>query len=76
MEITDEQIAAIFGASPFVARRKIDKSGYEVLQQTNEDWLDTVGTDEDFQHCGDFQTEEEAVTVQQRLHVRWVLRGV
>ena len=73
MKITDELIDAIFGDSPFVARRKIDKSAYEVVQQTNDDWREVIGTDEDFKHWGDFETFEEAQTMMQRLHVRWVL---
>lgn len=73
VKITNEQIDAIFGESPFVARRKIDKSGYEVVEQTNEDWREVIGTDDDFKHWCDFTTFEEAQVIQRRFHVRWVL---
>lgn len=75
MEVSDEQIDAIFGPSPFIARRKIDKSGYEVRQQTNPDWRDVIGTNEDFVHHGDFDSQEAADKAMRRLHVRWVLNG-
>ena len=73
MDITNEQIDAIFGESPFVARRTIDKTRYEVVQQTNDDWREVIGTDDDFKHHGYYQTHDEATTAQRRLHVRWVL---
>jgi hypothetical protein len=75
MKLTDGQIDAIFGDSPFVARRTMDKSRYEVVQQTNSDWRDVVGTNEDFKHCGYFKTSEKADIARQRMHVRWVLCG-
>lgn len=73
IDLTDEQIDAIFGRSPFIARRKMDKSGYEVVQMINADWREAVGVDDDFRHCGDFATDLEALTAKRRLHVRWVL---
>lgn len=73
MNITDEQIDAIFGDSPFIARRTLDKTRYEVVQKTNADWRETIGTDDDFKHLGYYQTQDEATTAQRRLHVRWVL---
>ncbi len=73
--LTDEQIEAIFGDSPFIARRKMDKSAYEVVQQTNIDWRDCIGTEDDFKHHGEFATESEARVARQRLHVRWLLEA-
>ena len=73
MKLTNAQIDAIFGDSPFIARRKMDKSAYEVVQQTNADWREVIGNNNDFKHHGDFPTAEAARTAMQRLHVRWVL---
>ena len=73
MKLTNEQIDAIFGDSPFIARRKMDKSAYEVVQQTNDDWREVIGNDDDFKHHGDFRTADEARAAMQQLHVRWVL---
>jgi hypothetical protein len=70
MDISDEQIDAIFGDSPYCARRTMDKTRYEVIRQTNADWRDVI--DEDPEHCGFFSTYDEAETVRRRRHVRFV----
>ena len=72
MQITDEQIDAIYDESPFIARRRMDKSGYEVVQMMNDDWREVI-TNDPPKHCGYFATYEDAETAQRRLHVRWVL---
>ena len=73
MNITDECISLIFGDSPFIASRTADKQYYEVVQQTNADWREVIGLNEDFSHRGFFQSYEEAKIHQRRLHVRWAL---
>lgn len=71
MDITDEQIDAIFGCSPFVARRTLDKSKYEVIQALNDDWREVISDER--KHCGYFSSYEDAEAARRRLHVRWVL---
>jgi hypothetical protein len=74
MNITDEQIDAIFGDSPFIARRTIDKRQYEVIEALNDDWREVITNDEP-RHHGFFRSYDEAETVRRQMHVRWVLRG-
>jgi len=74
MNITDDQIDAIFDDSPFVARRTMDNCQCEVIEALNDDWREVITNDEP-RHHGYFQSYDEAVTVMRRLHVRWVLRG-
>lgn len=71
MSLTDDQIDAIFGDSPFIVRRTTDKSRFEVVE--NKLWPDAVS--EVFEHHGYFATHDDAETAQRRLHVRWVLDG-
>jgi len=75
MNITDKQIDAIFGDSPFMARDKwesgISEKDYEVVEQQNDDWRVCISNDEP-KHHGYFDTYEEAKEVRRRLHVRWV----
>jgi hypothetical protein len=70
IELTDEQIDAFFGPSPFIARRRMDKSCYEVVEQTNEDWRECMRS---VVSHGNYATAEEADIIARRLHVRWVL---
>lgn len=74
MKITDEQIDAIFGDSPFVARRTLDKRQYEVIQAENPDWREVITNDEP-KHHGYFKSYDDAEDVRRRLHTRWVLAG-
>ena len=70
--MTDEQIDLIFGDSPFLARRTLDKKRYEVVEALNDDWRDAISCDEP-RHHGYFSSFDEAETVRKRLHVRWVI---
>lgn len=69
MKISTRQIDAIFGPSPFIARRTLDKTRFEVTYEPDERWRKTGPN----KHHGFFETYEIAEKHQQRLHVRWVL---
>jgi hypothetical protein len=70
--ITDQQIDDMFGDSPFIARRKMDKTGYEVVQNTHPDWRTHIPND-GWVHHGYFASDEDAITHKRRLHVRFIL---
>lgn len=74
MIITDEQIAAIFGDSPFVVRLTLDKRQYEIVQAMNHDWREVITNDKP-KHYGYYKSHDEAEKVRRRLHTRWVLKG-
>lgn len=70
--LTDEQIDELFNLdSKFIARRAIDKSGYEVVEMMNDDWREVITDAKEVR--GTFDTYEKAEVMQRRLHVRWVL---
>ncbi|MDD5392417.1 MAG: hypothetical protein PHE17_05295 [Thiothrix sp.] len=72
MKISDAQIDAIFGDSPFIAQRTSDKRRHEVVFRQNDDWYDVITNDEP-EHCGFFESYADAEKVRRRLHTRWVL---
>jgi len=56
--------------TPFFCRRSIDKSGYEVGKQTNDDWRECISEDRIF--FGRFATEEEAQAVYDEHRIKWM----
>jgi hypothetical protein len=56
-QLTDAMRLASDADTPYNWRRTIDKSGYEVVQTTNEDWRECIGTVE---RLAFYHTEHEA----------------
>lgn len=72
MEITEEQIQALMGESPFTYRRSSYGNGYEVVELTNEDWKDVIPLDDEIFVRGRYSTHEEARDASERMHIKWV----
>jgi hypothetical protein len=72
MNITDEQIDAIFGPSQFIARETMDHSKFEVVENTHPEWRSVIPS-EGWVHHGYFLKAEDAFRKQRQLHVRRVL---
>ena len=73
----DDLIRACNGESPFIARRTLDKSGYEVVENTHPDWLNCI-PNSGWRHHGYFGSHDEADDHKKRLHATWLstrLRG-
>lgn len=78
-EPTEAMLAALSDPeAPFISRRPVDVShGYgEVVEQTNDDWQDTIGTDKDFRHHGYFPSTSEARKEAERLSLIWHYRAM
>lgn len=59
--------------SPFIYRRKLDKSAWEVVSQINEDWDECISNDI-IKIC-DFKTLEDAEDYWSYCVSRWVVDG-
>jgi hypothetical protein len=73
--ITDEQIDAILGQSPFFVQQKMRGHGYEIVQNTSPEWRTHIPND-GWVHHGDFETLESAQIHAGRLHVRFILSSI
>jgi hypothetical protein len=75
MEATEGMFEALLDdQTPFICRRKMDKSGYEIVEQKNPEWRDVVADPMDV--VAEFYDSEEAWAEHARLEIKWKLRNM
>lgn len=66
---TDAMREAMTGQTPYLSRRKMDKSGYEVIRQDHPEWRDVVA--EPMTVVAEYSNGEEAAEHCERLAFEW-----
>jgi hypothetical protein len=61
--------ALIDDQTPFICRRKMDKSGYEIVEQKNPDWRDVVA--DPMEVVAEFYNSDEAWAEHARIEAKW-----
>jgi hypothetical protein len=60
--------------TPYIHRRKMDKSGYEIVRQDNTDWREVI--DDPITVIAEYPTSEEAEHHYDRLVIQWIWSAV
>lgn len=66
---TDAMREAMMGETPYLARRKMDKSGYEVIRQDHPEWRNVIA--EPMTVVAEYSSGDEAEEHCERLAFEW-----